>query len=410
MVVRCKDILKLPTLKKMTLVGGSEGLNRIVTWPYIVQMNSVCEYLHGGELLFVTGIGIKTDIESLKSLVAESYSNNLAGIVLMVGNQYITQIPTEVIALSDYLKVPLFKIPWECLLVEMTREIGNYIIRMQNEDESLQNLMAEILYGQTNDEQSKINRAAAFGYDFTKPHLAVIVSMSKLRNGNVHKMKESMEYYHHVAQGLLCERKGKTMIMSQNSCIVMFVPEQSENVKKSISSQLETTCKTLMQSFIGLQVTVGIGRTYIGCANIRKSFYEAQKAIEVTGKMNTGKNVFSYLDLGIYRLVNDISDEAKIESYCNENIGKLVEYDNLNSSDLVKTFEVYFENKFNLSQTSKALYIHRNSLIYRLKRIKEIIGRDIDDPYILLDILNSITVRKLGHGDYEKIVDVQNRA
>lgn len=69
-------------------------------------------------------------------------------------------------------------------------------------------------------------------------------------------------------------------------------------------------------------------------------------------------------------------------------IGSLIEHDSENKLDLINTFKIYVENKGNVSQTARALHLHRQSLLYRLKRIEEITKLSLDnaDDIFLLEL------------------------
>ena len=84
MSVTCQDLLPLKYFERIKLVAGQNGLDRTVTWPYVGQTSSVSQWVHGGELLFITGIAHSAD--KLKDLILECIQKKLAGLVILVGN------------------------------------------------------------------------------------------------------------------------------------------------------------------------------------------------------------------------------------------------------------------------------------------------------------------------------------
>jgi len=70
----------------------------------------------------------------------------------------------------------------------------------------------------------------------------------------------------------------------------------------------------------------------------------------------------------------------ELAQFCDEMLGKLLDYDAQHNSTLVETLSEYFTQRGNLSRTAEALYIHRNTLQYRMERIGEITGLDLDNP------------------------------
>lgn len=97
-----------------------------------------------------------------------------------------------------------------------------------------------------------------------------------------------------------------------------------------------------------------------------------------------------YSELGIFRLFFEIENPEEIRKYSRENLGPLLEADRKNGSDLVGTLRSYLYNNCNLLRTSQALYIHRNTLIYRLNTIKGLLAKDLDDAFVRHELFNSI--------------------
>lgn len=128
MAVTCKDIMNLEICSKLKLCGGAQGLDRIVTWPYIKNMDTISEWIHGGELIFV--IGAKEDVSEggLLHLMDEAVKNEIAGVVMLCGEDYMKSIPKSVIKYANEYAIPLFKMPFRLKLIDITREISDYIV------------------------------------------------------------------------------------------------------------------------------------------------------------------------------------------------------------------------------------------------------------------------------------------
>jgi Purine catabolism regulatory protein-like family/PucR C-terminal helix-turn-helix domain len=128
MSVTCKDIMNLEICTRLKLCGGAEGLNKIVTWPYIKNMDTISEWIHGGELIFV--IGAKEDVSErgLLNLMEEALANNISGVVMLCGEDYMKSIPKSVVQFANQFAIPLFKMPFMLKLIDITREISDYIV------------------------------------------------------------------------------------------------------------------------------------------------------------------------------------------------------------------------------------------------------------------------------------------
>lgn len=124
-------------------------------------------------------------------------------------------------------------------------------------------------------------------------------------------------------------------------------------------------------------LNIGVGEPTARLINVRRSFTQAQEAIRVSGGLRSTDGVHFYEDLIIYQLLNSGVENEKSTELYTLSIRSLVEYDRQNETNMVETLDCYFACKCNVSETAKALYIHRNTLIYRIEKIKTILGRDL---------------------------------
>jgi hypothetical protein len=127
-MVTCRDIMELEICTNLKLLGGAAGLDHPVTWPFIKNMDTISEWIHGGELIFV--IGAKEDISErgLLALMEEAIRNDIAGVVMLQGEDYIKSIPKSVVRFSEEHSLPLFKMPFRLKLIDITQEISRFIV------------------------------------------------------------------------------------------------------------------------------------------------------------------------------------------------------------------------------------------------------------------------------------------
>jgi carbohydrate diacid regulator len=121
----------------------------------------------------------------------------------------------------------------------------------------------------------------------------------------------------------------------------------------------------------GIVPTIGVGQYYPGAEGLRKSFSDAKVAIELGEKIWGPGKVYHITDVGMFiALSNKIPFERKCE-LAYQVMGKIFSDDSL-----YKTVSIFLENDMNLSEAAKKLHLHRNTLIYRLDKIKKLIGLD----------------------------------
>ena len=123
-----------------------------------------------------------------------------------------------------------------------------------------------------------------------------------------------------------------------------------------------------------IKAVVGIGTPISNIKDLASSFKEAQIAMEVGKVFDTEKQVISYDHLGIARLIYQLPTTL-CEMFLKE-VFKKGSIESLDRETLM-TVQCFFENNLNVSETSRKLFVHRNTLVYRLEKIRKITGLDL---------------------------------
>ena len=110
--------------------------------------------------------------------------------------------------------------------------------------------------------------------------------------------------------------------------------------------------------------------------DIHRSYENAYTAYQLT-KTTIPRNFLAYDELGIYKILTDVKETAIYPDFVREVLGKLMEYDREHRTEYVKILKAYFENDCSTVCTAEALYCHKNTLTYKLNKIKEVLGYDI---------------------------------
>jgi len=184
-----------------------------------------------------------------------------------------------------------------------------------------------------------------------------------------------------LVQDLFPDKK-KDFVINISETDIVVVKEVREDVE---TSDLEKMARSICESLHAetqLKPTVGIGTTVMDVKELARSFREAQVALEVGKVFDTEKAIVSYNNLGIARLIYQLPTML-CEMFLHE-IFKRESIETLDTETLF-TIQKFFENNLNVSETSRKLFVHRNTLVYRLEKIKRITGldlREFDDAIV----------------------------
>lgn len=139
----------------------------------------------------------------------------------------------------------------------------------------------------------------------------------------------------------------------------------------------------------------GLGAAAAGLGDWRTSFRQAGQALELARRLGEDRPLYFH-DLSVYRLLLQLEHSPDLSAYLEETIGPLLAHES--PADFLRTLEAYFAHHGNVSQTAEALYLHRNTLTYRLERIQEILGVDLDQPGTRLAIQLALHIQRMRGG------------
>jgi purine catabolism regulator len=185
----------------------------------------------------------------------------------------------------------------------------------------------------------------------------------------------------------------KTLISPMEQEIICFCPHDPtrHNAEAALELGKAALARETSDS-AGVRLLCGIGAPASDLSEWRRSFRQAGQALEMARRLGTEEPLY-FPDLSVYRLLTQIEFNPELEIFRKEILGPLLEYEG--GPELVHTLEAYFEHNGNLSQTAESLFIHRNTLIYRMERISEILEIDFDRPETRLAVQLALHVNRM---------------
>ncbi|GAB4439638.1 MAG: PucR family transcriptional regulator [Chloroflexi bacterium OHK40] len=225
--------------------------------------------------------------------------------------------------------------------------------------------VSSILAGPPGAMAAATQRGQELGYNLALPHIAVLVHVEDASPAALARLSTTV-------QNELTRRNLAAPISRRESSVLLMLP---------VTGNARLVVEQLRERLVGEhpRVVLAIGTQAAGLNDWRRSVEEAEQALLLGRQLfGTGK-VLAFSDLGVYRLLVRLRETPELWAFYRETLAKLAEYDQRQGGDLLKTLDAYFNHLGNLRATSEALHVHRNTLLYRLERIKEISGRDLDN-------------------------------
>ena len=168
--------------------------------------------------------------------------------------------------------------------------------------------------------------------------------------------------------------RDRDFIVSLNETDIVLIKEIESGMESRDLIDVAATVENAITSELAIRTVIGIGTPARHLRELADRYKEAQVAIEVGKVFDTEKTIIHYEHLGIGRLIYQLPTTL-CEMFLSE-IFKKNPIDSLDAETLY-TINKFFENNLNVSETSRKLFVHRNTLVYRLEKIKKLTGLDL---------------------------------
>ncbi len=176
-----------------------------------------------------------------------------------------------------------------------------------------------------------------------------------------------------IVQNIFPDKTKDYVIGVGEKDIVLVKEIKTLSDTKKIEKTAKSIADTINSEFF-TKVSIGIGTAVDNIKDLARSYKEAQVALEVGKVFDTDKSIVSYDNLGIGRLIYQLPTTL-CEMFLQE-VFKNGSLDSLDRETLM-TIQCFFENNLNVSETSRKLFVHRNTLVYRLEKIRKLTGLDL---------------------------------
>lgn len=184
------------------------------------------------------------------------------------------------------------------------------------------------------------------------------------------------------------------LVHAREDEVIVFVRLENETGIERARLIAETIRHQTHAEFPNDPLAIGIGRATEALIRLRDSYREARQALSLARRLASPTPLY-FGELSVYRLLFLLEHHPELDAFRQEMIGALIEYDRTQRTNLLETLATYFAHKGNLTQTAEALCIHRNTLLYRMERIREISGLDLDNPETRLGVELALRAHRL---------------
>jgi purine catabolism regulator len=239
----------------------------------------------------------------------------------------------------------------------------------------------ELLMGSSAELEAVRERALRLGYDLLQSHAALVLQLPEGRGTT-----EAALDLPRVVERELGRRRVRAPLRPRGQSVSVLYPLEAPLSDLALKKWAEELRSVVAARLGRPDLCAGLGRLHDGLEGLRTAHAEAEQALSLgLLVIGTGRVIF-FGDLGLYRLLFNLKEKDQLRAFHDEMLDKLVEYDRRNGAELVSTLAAYFAARNSPTEAAERMHLHRNTFLYRLHRIRDITGLDLDDPETRLSL------------------------
>lgn len=388
-MLRCKDLKSLPSLGKLRYLTGTRGLENPIRWIYTPEDDDFTDWVHGGELLIVSGAASHRPAFNLSRVLREAVRLNLAGAILLFGEHYIEEIPQAIIEAAARKDFPLMTIPWDTPLVDIEESIARAIV-LSDRAPQQESLLALALAGRVS-AQEFAARAASAGYPVHAPQVLCAFSFLPENAGGRAVEALTQETAQALAAALSARSQPFLSCSSLNQIYLLFAVTETAGAAEAVLAQLYSLAHARIkreECCAGATLAPALGDIII-------LYHEARTALDIARGQHLHTAPYVYEHGGLAELIVGSSMTEHFRSFANGLLAPLAAQDARSHGRLMETLAAFVAANGNVLHAARELYIHRNTLKYRLRQIEKALDGSLDDSDLRLKLQLALYVRRL---------------
>lgn len=359
----------------LQVLAGHDYLDHVVTWVHMTEYASIAEFFWGNEMVVTSGYAAR-DEASLLRLVDMLLPKRCTGLVVNLG-PYIHQLPQSVIDRCEENGLPLLTMPWEVYITEFVRECCYLIDKSTQDEEDLAKAVIHVILSpnEAGADQTRLEDFFQAGAGFQ-----MLVLRAQLSGGAQSVIDQRSTLRLHTALShfdfpYLVFRYEKRFVILLNRADYAVADEAAQRILESIHASLPE-----------LPVQIGIGDPVPSIDQFSAGYHSAISAQRRASLQH--QEIVRFREMGFYKLLYSVPDDSMLRGYYEDLLGPLIEHDQRHGTAYVETLFRYLLNDGSLQAVANAMFTHRNTVNYRMGKIRELLNQPLDTqqqrlPYLI---------------------------
>lgn len=239
-------------------------------------------------------------------------------------------------------------------------EVAHLQNMIESKAKARSNLVLDLVAG--DDGPGSVNRAQGLGYDLGRPHRVVALECQD--------DEEVGTFSNAVSRAMRAAGVGSLLAARPKDVIVLADRDVAwDRFQAAVVAERH-----------GARCSIGVGGRCDEVTDFPRSYREAQLALRIQKAAGGREQITVFDELGVYQVLATASDMSAMASFATDWLDALIHYDSVHGSLLVETLSEFLDCGGSYDGTANSLSVHRSTLKYRLRRIREVSGHDLGDP------------------------------
>jgi len=373
---------------KLSLCAGQNGINNVVSWVYMLEDEYIIPYFHGAELAVTTCMKFTADASWLHSLIDRLITQRAAGLIINTG-KFIFEIPDDIRTYCDVHAFPVFTVPWEIKITNLIQDFCISIINGQHESVIHDKAMRDAILKRDNESEYRDILAKYYHLD----EQFIVISIYIRQTEGEPADPANTEYLLETR----LRRLKKEMSLPQVRIGIIAYETYTLLILNNVPDEMLLKIRDVILDVYSAAVAAhtiftGIGIEVTGIENIDKSYNRAITAMRMARYRN--EPAIRFEEMGFYKILFSVKDEDVLYAYASEILAPLDKYDEKNH-DYVELLKVYIQHDRSLEGTARAMYLHRNTVNYRVQKMKELLGSPLKTVEDLFPYQVALAIRDM---------------
>lgn len=368
-------IIETQDLYHLELLAGKEGCSNAISWVHMIEDTTIIQQLWGKELAVTTGLGFQNH-DALMKFIHRLVKHHSVGLIINTG-KYIFDIPQDIIDYCNEQAFPLLTMPWEVYMADLIRDFSMRCLSAQKEDKHIAKYFQDTFNNPKLIEEARQNLTSQFDVD----GYFQIVLLKIDRSDEF----DTIERRRIASQLEICFEKidSPYSFFWYDGHFVLVVNNLEEDQLEDVINKMYRRAKKRMDEH---SIHIGIGTRMLDFRNVILCYKRAFAAVSMAAQFKYP--IMYFEEMGVYQLLFLIEDHQVIENMYHQLLDPLIEYDQQHHGELEETLFNYLVYDGSQQAMAKNLYMHRNTINYRLSKIKELLQCDLTTfeeklPYML---------------------------